>query len=235
MAAHLETFGSACLNCHDGVDTYGASFGHATYALTGGHEGPTCGECHQGATTIAALQATSTECVSCHAARDIHEGRLGTSCAECHTTASWTGATIDHDRTRFALVGKHVGTLCESCHVDRHGRGSARPARSCHAADDPHGSQFPGDCASCHAATGWKDVTFDHAKTRFALTLAHAKARLRRLSRGGRYVGTPDDRAPAVTPPMTSTADRSARTVRPATRPRPGRPRPSTTTRRSSS
>jgi hypothetical protein len=108
MAAHLEAFGPTCLNCHDGVDSYGASFDHATYPLTGGHEGVTCGACHQGATTLATLQATSTECVSCHAAKDIHEGRLGTSCEECHTTASWTSG-------RCASHATSIGT----------GRGSA--------------------------------------------------------------------------------------------------------------
>jgi hypothetical protein len=191
MTTHLETFGSTCLNCHDGVESYGASFTHSTYKLTGGHEGPVCSECHHGATTLTALQATSTECVSCHAAKDIHEGRLGTACAQCHTTATWADATIDHDRTRFALVGQHVGTLCESCHVDRHWTGIGMTCRSCHAAVNPHGTQFPGDCASCHAATGWKDVTFDHAKTRFALTLAHAKPACVACHAGGRYVGTP--------------------------------------------
>ncbi len=191
MATHQETFGTACLNCHDGVDRYGKSFDHATYPLTGGHEGTPCAGCHLGATTVAALQATSTDCISCHAAKDIHEGRLGTNCAECHSTKTWADATIDHGRTRFALVGQHVGTACESCHVDRHWTGIGVTCRSCHAAVNPHADQFPGDCADCHAATGWKDVTFDHTKTRFALTDAHAKPACVACHANGRYVGTP--------------------------------------------
>jgi hypothetical protein len=191
MAQHVGTFGTACLSCHDGIDSYGAAFDHATYPLTGGHDGAQCSACHQGQTTIRALQATTTACAACHAADDIHDGRLGTSCGECHTTATWADATLDHDLTRFPLVGRHVGALCESCHVDRQWTGIGRTCRTCHAGDDPHAGQFPGDCARCHAATGWGDVTFDHAKTGFALTGGHAKPACVACHPDGRYVGTP--------------------------------------------
>jgi hypothetical protein len=201
MAQHEQTFGTTCLNCHDGADTYGKSFKHTTYPLTGGHEQAQCAGCHQGATTLVALRATTKECVACHAAKDVHQGRLGTSCAECHTTATWTDAKIDHNRTRFALVGQHVGGLCESCHVDRHWAGIGMTCRSCHAKDDPHASQFPGDCASCHSATGWKDVTFDHSTTTFALQGAHAGPTCAACHANGRYVGTPTACAACHTKP----------------------------------
>jgi hypothetical protein len=191
MTTHVATFGSNCLNCHDGVDTYGKSFNHASYPLTGGHAGGQCASCHSGATTLAALRSTSTECIACHAAKDIHEGRLGTSCSGCHTTATWTDATIDHDRTRFALTGQHVGGICESCHVDRHWTGIGTTCRDCHASVNPHGDQFPGDCAACHAESGWKDVTFDHSTTAFALEGAHAGPSCAACHSNGRYVGTP--------------------------------------------
>ena len=190
MTAHLATFGETCLNCHDGVDTYGAHFTHVTYALLGKHEPAPCSACHQGATTVAALRDAPTECVACHATSDIHEGRLGTSCEQCHNPATWTDAKIDHDKTRFPLVGKHVGAVCLSCHVERHWTGIGVTCRACHAKDDPHDNQFPGDCASCHAATGWKDVTFDHAATRFKLVGGHAKPECAACHAGGRYVGT---------------------------------------------
>jgi hypothetical protein len=191
MAEHVETFGTACLNCHDGIDSYGASFDHAVYPLTGGHAEAECGGCHQGSTTLEALRATTTECVACHAADDIHDGRLGTSCEECHTPATWADATIDHDLTRFALVGRHVDALCESCHVDRQWTGIGQTCRDCHQVDDPHRGQFTGDCAPCHAPTGWEDVTFDHAQTGFALTGGHAKPACAACHPDGRYVGTP--------------------------------------------
>jgi hypothetical protein len=191
MARHEATFGTTCLACHDGVDTYGAAFTHETYPLTGGHAQVQCAGCHQNATTPAALRATSTTCIGCHAAKDIHAGRLGTDCAACHTPATWTDATIDHSRTRFALAGKHVGAACEACHVDRHWTGIGQTCRECHAAVDPHKGQFTADCSSCHVATGWKDVTFDHATTRFALTAAHATPACAACHPGGRYVDTP--------------------------------------------
>ena len=191
MAPHLETFGATCLACHDGIDTYGAKFDHHRFPLTGGHVQAPCAACHPGATDLAALRAAPTACVACHAARDIHGGRLGTSCSECHTPATWTDGTIDHNRTSFPLVGAHVGTICLKCHVDRQWTGIATTCRACHAAVDPHQGQFKDDCAACHAATGWKDVTFDHAQTTFKLEGGHAKPACAACHPGGRYVGTP--------------------------------------------
>ncbi len=190
-SAHQKAFGTTCLNCHDGVETYGKTFSHATYPLDGGHAGGQCAGCHQGQPTLAALRATPTACVSCHAAKDIHGGRLGTSCGDCHTPKTWTDAAINHDRTGFLLVGQHAGAPCESCHVNRQWTGIGTTCRSCHAAADPHAGQFRGDCGACHAATGWKDVTFDHATTSFALAGAHAGPTCAACHASGRYVGTP--------------------------------------------
>jgi hypothetical protein len=191
MGEHVETFGTACLNCHDGIDSYGTDFDHATYPLTGGHAGAPCRACHHVATTLGALRAAATECVACHAADDIHDGRLGATCGTCHTPATWADASIDHDRTRFPLVGEHVGVLCGSCHINRQWTGIGLTCRSCHAEDDPHVGQFGGDCVRCHAATGWEDVTFDHATTRFALKGGHATPACAACHPGGRFVGTP--------------------------------------------
>jgi hypothetical protein len=191
MTTHEQDFGTACLNCHDGVETYGVKFGHATYPLTGGHDGPLCGSCHHGQTTIAELKATSTACISCHGAKDIHQGRLGTACEQCHTPAAWTGATIDHKLTRFPLLGKHVGTACESCHVQRQWTGIGVTCIACHAKDDAHNGQFPGDCGACHVATGWKDVTFSHDQTGFKLAGAHASVTCAACHPNGKYANTP--------------------------------------------
>ena len=191
MAVHQATFGPACLNCHDGVETLGKAFTHASYPLTGKHQEAACAGCHSGATTLAALRAAPTTCVSCHASSDIHDGRLGTSCGDCHTATGWTGATIDHNRTRLPLVGKHIGVLCESCHADRHWTGIGVTCVACHAKDDAHNGGIPGDCAACHAATGWKDVTFDHSATGFTLDGAHVGPTCAACHPGNRYQGTP--------------------------------------------
>jgi hypothetical protein len=191
IARHEADFGIACLNCHDGLDSYGKAFGHATYPLTGGHARPGCSACHRGATTLIALKDAPTACVACHEINDIHDGRLGTSCADCHSPATWSGATIDHARTRFPLTGKHVGVACALCHVDDQWTGIGQTCRACHAKDDPHGGQFTGDCVACHATSGWDDVTFDHAQAGFPLTGGHAKPSCAACHPAGRFAGTP--------------------------------------------
>jgi hypothetical protein len=192
MATHTDTYGAQCLNCHDGKDTYGHAFAHTSYALTGKHAVADCAGCHKGSTTVAALQATSTACISCHAKDDIHEGRLGQSCATCHTPDGWTGAQLDHTKqTTFPLAGKHAGTACESCHVNRQWTGLATTCVACHAKDDAHGGKFGTDCASCHNPSDWKQATFDHATTGFALTQAHASVGCAKCHQNDRFAGTP--------------------------------------------
>jgi len=191
MTPHLEAFGPTCLTCHDGVDTYGKAFDHHTYPLVGGHAQASCAACHPGATDPAALRAAPTQCIACHAGKDVHEGRLGTSCGDCHTPAAWTDARIDHNLTRFVLVGAHVSVVCLQCHVGHQWTGIATSCRACHAAADPHQGQFSGDCAQCHVATGWKDVTFDHGTTAFALTGSHTTTACAACHTGGKYKGTP--------------------------------------------
>lgn len=191
MAQHVETFGTACLSCHDGIDSYGAAFEHATYPLTGGHDGALCGACHQGATTLRALRATESACVACHAADDIHDDRLGTSCGGCHTPATWADASIDHDLTGFALKGGHAAPACAACHPDGRYVGTPTSCIGCHAADDRHSGAFGEDCAACHKATTWEDWTFDHARSSFPLTGAHRSVSCQGCHAGGTYLGTP--------------------------------------------
>jgi len=191
MIQHRVTFGVACLDCHDGIDSYGAAYDHAAFPLVGRHGETECIFCHREASTLAALRATPTECLNCHGADDIHDGRLGTSCGECHSAEGWDGATLDHDRTRFPLTGLHTEVICESCHVDRQWTEIGSTCRSCHTRDDTHGGQFPGDCVDCHMTSGWEDLTFSHARTGFALAGAHAEPSCGACHPGGKYVGTP--------------------------------------------
>jgi hypothetical protein len=190
---HVDTFGTTCLNCHDGVDSYGEDFDHGTWKLEGGHADASCAGCHAGSTTLAALRATRTTCVACHADRDVHEGRLGTDCASCHSTTSWEEAAdgFDHGRTRFALVGRHADADCLACHVDRQWTGLGTTCEACHAADDPHDGQFDQSCASCHTPADRTPSTFDHATTRFKLVLAHAKPECAACHPDGRFASTP--------------------------------------------
>jgi hypothetical protein len=194
---HQMNFGKVCLDCHDGVDTYGAAYEHALYTLIGRHAEIECIFCHQGAHTLTALRATPAECVDCHTAADIHEGRLGTACGECHSPSGWEDASIDHDLTRFPLTGQHRDVLCESCHIDRQWTGIGMECRSCHTRDDPHGGQFPVDCAECHTSSGWDDLIFSHASTGFPLEAAHAEVSCVTVTRAA---GTSTRRRPVSVP-----------------------------------
>ena len=192
MARHTATFGSTCLNCHDGKDTYGRAFAHTTYALTGRHATADCAACHQGNTTLAALRTTPTACASCHAKDDIHQGRLGASCSTCHTTGGWPGAQLNHStQTSFPLTGKHATVDCLSCHVNRQWTGLGTSCASCHAKQDPHAGKFGTDCASCHSTAGWASATFDHSRTGFPLTHAHAGVACASCHANNAYAGTP--------------------------------------------
>ncbi len=189
---HRAAFGVECLTCHDGADSYGHNFDHQalTFPLEGKHAQAECILCHRGAKTIEGLRAAPTACIACHAPSDIHGGRLGLDCGECHDPSGWEGASLDHSLTRFALTGSHVEVECLQCHVDRKWTGIARACRTCHADDDRHNGQFEVDCSDCHTTVAWSDVTFEHARTGFALEAAHDVS-CSKCHAGGRYVGTP--------------------------------------------
>jgi hypothetical protein len=191
MVQHQATFGTVCLDCHDGIDTYGGSFDHRVFPLTGGHGEIECIFCHREADTMLALRLTPGECIDCHAVDEIHDGRLGSDCGECHTADGWEDASIDHDLTRFPLTGLHLDLTCESCHVERQWTGIGMECRSCHTQDDPHGGQFTVDCADCHTTGGWDDLIFTHGRTGFPLVAAHFEPSCADCHPGGRYVGTP--------------------------------------------
>jgi hypothetical protein len=172
---HEVTFGSLCLNCHDGLDTYGGDFDHGKtdFPLVSAHASVECRDCHSDARTIQDLKRSPTRCAGCHEQDDAHSGRLGDDCAECHVTTRWTDVEFDHASLGFALTGAHVELTCSDCHLDGNTRQVPSTCVGCHGPDDPHQGRLGDDCAGCHTVTGWNDVQFDHGVTGFALTLAH--------------------------------------------------------------
>jgi hypothetical protein len=190
---HIKAFGTGCLACHDGLDTYGEGFDHdqLAFPLLGKHAALPCAACHLGGRTVADLQATSSDCVACHREDDAHAGRLGTDCAQCHTPADWAQATIDHNLTAFPLSGKHQEIDCHACHPDQRFRGTPMDCVACHEIDDAHGGQFGPGCGQCHTPTDWKQVTFDHAQTAFPLIGAHTTTLCLRCHVSGAFKGTP--------------------------------------------
>jgi hypothetical protein len=193
VQVHLDAFGSGCLNCHDGLDTYGQGFDHGQtpFPLEGRHAHVACAECHLGARSSADLQATSRECSDCHLTDDAHDGEFGQDCAGCHTPEGWEQATFDHNQAAFVLTGRHQGLDCRDCHVESIYRGTPQACVSCHRGDDAHEGQFGHDCAACHNAEGWDEVTFDHSLAAFALTGAHLDVDCLQCHIGGSFRGTP--------------------------------------------
>ena len=194
MADHHLAFGGACLNCHDGVDTYGDDFNHSVFqfSLTGSHVLALCSQCHRGSTKVSDLQLAPQTCFECHQKDDAHAGNLGSQCDDCHFTKGWKPVQYDHNLADFKLVGAHVEAACEGCHTDTFFVGTPTECFACHQKDDFHDGRFGAECATCHNPSSWKDWTFDHTLAAFQLTGKHATVDCESCHANG-YRGTPMD------------------------------------------
>lgn len=191
MTAHTLSFGSACLDCHDGVDRLGKNFDHNVFSfkITGKHVGLACVQCHVNARGFGDFAVTLQDCYSCHRDDEPHEGRLGLSCADCHTDAGWSPAKFDHDLAAFKLEGEHVEAACEECHVNKQFQGTSMDCYSCHQQDDEHEGEYGTDCAACHNPSDWEDADFDHNLTQFPLVGGHAGVSCQKCHSSGQFVG----------------------------------------------
>ncbi len=170
--AHLLSFGSDCLACHDGVDRFD-DFNHNAYAfkLEGGHAGDIpCTQCHLDARSLVDLQSAPQDCYSCHYQDDEHNGQYGRQCENCHNPSTWEDANFDHNLSAFKLEGEHATVACEECHVNNVFKGTPTDCYSCHQQDDEHGGEYGTQCETCHNPSDWENATFDHA--RFASSTA---------------------------------------------------------------
>lgn len=167
MQAHVADFGTVCLACHDGIDSYSrANFDHSrVFALTGRHADVTCSGCHAGARSATDLQATPTDCYACHASDDAHDGQFGQDCAACHNAGDWRDATFDHSLTAFPLTGRHTAVECTACHVDQVFRGTATDCVACHVEPAFHAGAFSTTCTDCHNTAAWQPARFDQPHT----------------------------------------------------------------------
>jgi hypothetical protein len=163
MTAHTLSFGSACLDCHDGVDRFGENFDHNVFSfpLTGRHVGLACVQCHINARGSGDFQGISQDCYSCHHNDEPHEGRFGLDCAACHTADGWSPAAFDHNLSTFPLTGAHVDVACESCHTNGQFERLSTACVACHAEPASHAGQFGTDCAVCHTTTAWTPAAFN--------------------------------------------------------------------------
>lgn len=133
--------------------------------------------------------------------RGLHARAGEQKCATCHPDHAgrnfdliqWEGGAaekFDHTRAGWPLEGRHATRACRDCHQASYQKsplmadvptarrpaswlGLERECRSCH--EDPHRGSLGADCATCHAASGWKPLAgFDHARSAFPLTGRHA-------------------------------------------------------------
>lgn len=201
---HAERFGPGCAGCHATesfkvIRAGGFNHDRTRYPLRGRHARVACASCHEASRGFGPRPAF-TSCGSCH--RDAHAGQAtlaGTpaDCATCHTVGGFRPSSFTvaaHQKSAYALEGKHAGVSCAACH--KQGPVSAvatlGPARvimrpphkrcaDCHA--DAHGGQLRaradgGACESCHEVAGFKPSTFterEHARLRLGLEGRHAE------------------------------------------------------------
>jgi hypothetical protein len=173
---HKQRFGRDCASCHtDRGWRIITRFDHGKtgFPLVGAHQQTKCTLCH----TSPQRHGTPRTCVACHQTDDVHKGGLGPNCASCHTPVSWKDARLDHDRTRFPLIGRHRAVSCAQCHGAGHElRKPATTCSSCHRTDDVHRGSLGSDCATCHSPATWKPAKFDHHRVvRFQLRGAHRR------------------------------------------------------------
>jgi hypothetical protein len=182
---HKNEFGRTCDGCHRpaGFSVKGFTHPKASEFYEGQHAGVACVKCHKpGAimlpvrTALAppALRAArpSTACATCHA--DVHFGQVGLACETCHAVDApkFAARLFSHDRTAFALTGKHQTLACAKCHtteVQAYPAGTGRAmrlkpmsseCRTCH--QDPHLGQVEQRCQACHSEASFAVPNYTH-------------------------------------------------------------------------
>jgi hypothetical protein len=166
-----------------------------------------CSQCHDRADRERQTQL----CLNCHkdVAADV-QGRRGfhgrlpgiesSQCRACHLEHVGRTADIvklsreqfDHEMTDFALQGAHRTVACDSCHEKgKLYREAPADCLACHKKQEPHEGKLGKNCASCHAASAWQEVRYDHDKTKFPLRDKHTDVPCVQCHFGNLYKGTP--------------------------------------------
>jgi hypothetical protein len=189
-----------CEQCHTINTWLGAKFDHLKltgFALTGMHASLDCTACHVGGR----YKGTPATCVGCHLpdfqkASNPNHVALGLpqTCQECHSTAAWQPASFNHDAVGFPLTGGHAKLQCDQCHTGGNFNLTSTVCVSCHLKDyqgttNPNhlATGMPQQCQMCHTTTAWQPASFDHSKTAFPLTGAHAQVQCAQCHINGNY------------------------------------------------
>lgn len=198
-------FSHDCLTCHS-MDSWSAvTFDHnkTTFPLRGAHQSLQCSTCHR----KGQAQLLPTDCYSCHqkdyggAATPNHQlNSFPHDCTGCHSENAWKPSTFNHSGTSFPLTGAHLTTDCLFCHKGGVFKNLTSTCFGCHQANFTNAANpnhiaggFSQECAACHSTSSWRPALFDHNKTSFKLTGAHAQTQCSRCHVNNRFAGTPTD------------------------------------------
>ncbi len=157
---HEGALGTQCAYCHAEVEWQDpVFFDHdlTDFPRLGSHREPVCDDCH--ATQV--FTDTDSDCTSCHAEDDPHDGHFDSACGACHNPVAWDIWLFDHNtQTEFALQGAHVTVACDDCHRSSLSKMQSidGSCQSCHRADDIHDGEFGSDCGRCHSADSFEEV-----------------------------------------------------------------------------
>jgi hypothetical protein len=175
MAQHLQDFGDACLDCHDGIDRM-ADFDHnaTDFPLSGEHLTASCAACHQ----TGEFSELPVACVDCHEDPAMHAGIFSEDCSACHNPQAWEpalleGEPFDHTANFGFSLARHArdyddqSMTCASCHGEDVREFQLATCSGCHADHDQkfvkeHQAQFGGNCLECHDGID-RMRDFDHA------------------------------------------------------------------------
>jgi hypothetical protein len=172
---HISTLGDKCADCHTDRDWKATLFDHdkTKFRLKNAHKDAKvkCEACHK---DLKSYRNTLMDCVACHKKDDKHEGQVGPKCESCHTDINWKVERFDHNRTRYALTGRHVLATCKSCHETSRYRDARRDCVGCHIKDDKHKKVYGARCETCHNTRSWPLWDYDHdVRTHYRLDGAH--------------------------------------------------------------
>ena len=153
-----------------------------------------CADCHGGGLVM----FDHARCETCHQSYQAdlaaHIQDFGRDCMTCHDGVDrYTG--FDHQKTLFALAGKHTRLQCSQCHVNERTPSdlvrAPQGCLDCHRQDDKHQGSLGADCATCHAPDDWKQVKFDHNQSAFKLTGKHVSVACDQCHVNGVLKGVP--------------------------------------------
>lgn len=188
---HKGKFGQTCEDCHStssfkqikNIDRFDHT--KTNFPLIGQHQFVECKDCHK---TSLANKPKHEKCIDCH--RDFHNGEFALNgmtrdCSECHLETGFLPSTYTlelHNKTGFPLTGSHLALPCAFCHRIEDGyqfRFTNANCIQCH--ENIHkgfiSAKFLNDenCNECHKTSTWKDVEFDHSRTKFKLEGKHGQ------------------------------------------------------------